>query len=93
MNIDIINNTTKANVSHFAIVNDTPEIAPNPNMAATIANARKNTAHPIREYPFLFFILEVTNAVALLYFTCNKAYNCQLSLSKFLYKPNKTMFN
>ena len=52
---EIINNITKIIASHFAIVSETPEINPNPNIPATIANI-KNIIAQINQLvvPLLF---------------------------------------
>ena len=53
----MINNITKIIANHFAIVNETPEIIPNPNIPATIATP-KNINAQINQLvtPFLFIV-------------------------------------
>ncbi len=55
---EIINNITKITANHFAIVNETPDISPNPNTQATIAtikNTIAQTNQPPTPFLFIFF--------------------------------------
>lgn len=54
----ITNNITKIIANHFAIVYETPEMNPKPNIPATIAIIKNNKAQ-INQVPtpFLLFIL------------------------------------
>ena len=55
---EIINSITKIIASHFAMVNEIPEISPNPNIPAIIATI-KNSIAKINQLPtpFLFISL------------------------------------
>ena len=55
-----MNNITKIIANHLAIVSETPEMSPNPNIAATMANIKNITA-PTNQpnTPFLFIFSSV----------------------------------
>ena len=58
----ITNNTAKIIANHFAIVNEIPEINPNPNIPATM-DTTKNIIAQINQLvtaPFLFILFLIT---------------------------------
>ena len=56
-----MNNITKIIANHFAIVYETPEINPNPNIPATIATIKNNIAQINQLATPLLFILSPIN--------------------------------
>jgi len=54
---ETINNITKIIANHFAIINETPEISPNPNIPATIATIKNSIAKINQSVTPLLFIL------------------------------------
>jgi len=53
-----MNNITKIIANHLAIVNDNPEMSPNPNIPETKANIKNTTAQNNKpDKPFLFIFL------------------------------------
>ena len=65
---EITNSTTKIIASHLAIVNETPEISPNPSMPATMATIKKtNAQYNQLVTPRLFIAITFRNVHPLLH--------------------------
>lgn len=63
----MITKITKIIASHFAIVNEIPEINPNPNIADTIATIKNNSAQTNQLDNAFWFICFPPNKIVLFY--------------------------
>ena len=67
--MEIIPNITNITANHFAIANERPEINPNPNVAATIANIKNINAQINQPATPFLFIFTYSVIISAFFFT------------------------